>query len=247
MTSVTLKKVTRLWKTQGAAGTVRRTLNQLRGYVGARQAMRSRPTFADVPQLLDYSFDAHRACLRPLQIRAEIQQLLQLLHSHQPRRILEIGTANGGTLFLFSRIAAPDCHLISLDLPGGEFGEGYPVWKMPLYRSFALPGQRIDLLRADSHDTSIPPRIQQLLGENEKLDFLFIDGDHTYAGVKSDFDMYSPLVRPGGIVAFHDIAQHKSDDCQVTDYWNELKKSHPHQEFIDDGRRGWGGIGVLFL
>jgi hypothetical protein len=34
---------------------------------------------------------------------------------------------------------------------------------------------------------------------------LFIDGDHTYEGVRRDFEMYSPLVRKGGIIAFHDI------------------------------------------
>ena len=39
----------------------------------------------------------------------------------------------------------------------------------------------------------------------EKLDFLFIDGDHSYDGVKADFEMYAPMVRPGGLIAFHDI------------------------------------------
>ena len=37
------------------------------------------------------------------------------------------------------------------------------------------------------------------------LDFLFIDGDHAFKGVKSDFQLYSELVRPGGLIAFHDI------------------------------------------
>ena len=34
-------------------------------------------------------------------------------------------------------------------------------------------------------------------------DFLFIDGDHT--GVGRDYEMYRDLVRPGGLIAFHDI------------------------------------------
>jgi len=43
--------------------------------------------------------------------------------------------------------------LISIDLPGGPFGGGYPAWKIPLYKSFArYPTQRIHLLRCDSHD-----------------------------------------------------------------------------------------------
>lgn len=35
-------------------------------------------------------------------------------------------------------------------------------------------------------------------------DLLFIDADHTYEGVARDFTRYSPLVSPGGIIAFHD-------------------------------------------
>lgn len=37
------------------------------------------------------------------------------------------------------------------------------------------------------------------------VDPLFVDGDHTYVGARSDYEMYGPLVRDGGIVAFHDI------------------------------------------
>ncbi|MEO0196406.1 MAG: class I SAM-dependent methyltransferase [candidate division WOR-3 bacterium] len=42
---------------------------------------------------------------------------------------------------------------------------------------------------------------------NSKLDFLFIEGNHSYEGVKMDFEMYFPLVRKGGIIAFHDIVK----------------------------------------
>jgi predicted O-methyltransferase YrrM len=41
--------------------------------------------------------------------------------------------------------------------------------------------------------------------DDRKVDFLFIDGDHTYEGVTRDFEMYSPLVKRGGIIAIHDI------------------------------------------
>jgi len=34
---------------------------------------------------------------------------------------------------------------------------------------------------------------------------LWIDGDHTYEGVKSDFKNYSPFLIPGGVIAFHDV------------------------------------------
>ena len=40
--------------------------------------------------------------------------------------------------------------------------------------------------------------------EIDKIDFLFIDGDHHYEGVKKDWDLYSPLLKSGSIVDFHD-------------------------------------------
>ncbi len=36
------------------------------------------------------------------------------------------------------------------------------------------------------------------------VDFLFIDGDHTYEGLKADWEGWSPLVGPAGIIALHD-------------------------------------------
>ena len=38
-----------------------------------------------------------------------------------------------------------------------------------------------------------------------QLDFLFIDGDHSYEGVKMDFDIWFPKLKSGGVIAMHDI------------------------------------------
>lgn len=38
----------------------------------------------------------------------------------------------------------------------------------------------------------------------QKIDFIFIDGDHTYDGVKKDWNAYSPFLRKGSLVVFHD-------------------------------------------
>ena len=38
------------------------------------------------------------------------------------------------------------------------------------------------------------------------IDFVFIDGDHTYVGVKKDIIAWLPKVKPGGIIAGHDYA-----------------------------------------
>ena len=44
------------------------------------------------------------------------------------------------------------------------------------------------------------------------IDFVFIDGDHSYKGIKNDFDIVYPLLSPHGIIAFHDTL--KIDGCR---------------------------------
>ena len=79
-----------------------------------------------------------------------------------------------------------------------------------------------------------------------QLDFLFIDGDHSYEGVRSDFEMYAPLVRSGGLIAFHDITPSKGSR-HVYRFWDEIKVSYTHKEFIHRTGEGAMGIGVLWI
>jgi predicted O-methyltransferase YrrM len=80
------------------------------------------------------------------------------------------------------------------------------------------------------------------------LDVLFIDGDHTYEGVRRDFELYSPLVRGGGIIVLHDIAQHlPGSTCNVRLYWKELQARYPAREIIESEHQGWAGIGLIRL
>lgn len=47
------------------------------------------------------------------------------------------------------------------------------------------------------------------------IDYLHIDADHSYEGVKADHAAYYPLVKSGGIITFHDTV---SPDCGVKDF-----------------------------
>jgi predicted O-methyltransferase YrrM len=184
--------------------------------------------------------------IAPRQLRREIQTLLSVLSEKNIRVMLEIGTANGGTLYLFTRMINSNAKIISLDLPGGDFGSGYESFKIPFFTNFAQKNQQIFLVRADSHSPSSLSTVKSILKE-QKLDFLFIDGDHTYEGVKMDFQMYSPLVRKGGLIAFHDICKHPpSMGCEVHKFWNEIKYACTHQEIISSQNQKWAGIGVLY-
>jgi predicted O-methyltransferase YrrM len=183
------------------------------------------------------------------QIPSEITGFLRILEAKPPQSVLEIGTARGGTLFLLTRVAAPEALLISVDLKRGQFGGGYPAWRGRLYRSFAREAQRVELVVEDSHEPHTGRRIRRLLN-GRYLDLLFVDGDHTYDGVKQDFADYSPLVRPGGLVAFHDIVPggpgKHGDPGGVPAFWQELKAAHPEAtELVQDWEWGSCGIGLI--
>jgi predicted O-methyltransferase YrrM len=192
--------------------------------------------------LVRHTFQYSEGYIRPDQIEEEIANLVEDVHELSPVTILEIGTWMGGTLYLWACLARPDAVIISVDLPGGKFGGGYSSRKAPLYRRFAWDRQKIHLIRADSHDASTLTEVQRVLG-GRSVDFLFIDGDHTYEGVRQDWSMYSPLVRPGGLVAFHDIAGNYGN-TRVKTHWEAIKYGYAYREYVVNPE-GRYGIGVL--
>src|ERR1019366_7724215 len=99
-----------------------------------------------------------------------------------------------GTLFLWTELAKQNARIVSIDLPHGNFGGGYTHRRVLLYRRFAGKSQTLHLLRLDSHAESTLQKTKQLFA-GSPIDLLFLDGDHTYEGVKRDWEMYSSLVR----------------------------------------------------
>lgn len=176
----------------------------------------------------------------------EITRLLERVIALQPRHLCEIGCYRGGTLFLFCQAAAPEAHLISLDL-------AHAPERIRAYQHFRRPAQRLSFISGNSHAPRTQAHLKRILG-GALLDFLFIDGDHSYAGVKADFEMYAPLVRRGGLIAFHDIlpdhsVQHGyqtvSHSGEVYRFWRELKADYAHEEYIQASDQDGYGIGVL--
>ena len=183
--------------------------------------------------------------LRPYQVEDEIVALLDELRSRGVQRAVEIGTARGGTLALLLRALPTSAHLVSVDLQFGAFGGGYPHWKIPLFHALALGGPKLTLLRGSSQTPEMRRRVEHTLGG--QADFVLIDGDHSYEGAAKDFALYRDLVRPGGIIAFHDIVPGSERAVGgVPRLWQELKQRHAHREIVKDWQQGGFGIGLLF-
>ena len=245
-----LKRGINLFKNQGLKSFIRKSIlytKQSLDYPNILSILKVKKYVVkinDLDSAIDFVFSENGALIKPGQVKSEIQDALKYSSKLILNNILEIGTANGGSLFLLSRIASDDAKVISLDLRGGKFGGGYPFWKKSLYLKFRRLHQRMELLRDNSHSLSSLSKVKKILNNN-KLDLLFIDGDHSYEGVKRDFELYSPLVRKGGIVIFHDITIHINKECDVSKFWSEVKKKYKNKEFVEDKNQGWAGIGLI--
>jgi predicted O-methyltransferase YrrM len=176
------------------------------------------------------SFCWRGGSIRPTQSTEEILWLLGRVRELRPRVVLEIGTDEGGTLFLWTRVAAPDAVIVAVDMrPLGRIGRLSPY--ALARRGFARASQRVELLLPrDSHSQDTVDEVRRVVSQ-ASVDFLFIDGDHTYEGVKQDFDLYSPLVRSGGLVAIHDIASPAVPG--VARFWSEIAATHDTEEKVE--------------
>lgn len=180
------------------------------------------------------------------QQRVEIRSLASLVRELRPERVLEIGTSRGGTFYLWTRLVGEEATLISVDLPPAwALDDPEEALKRDLFKSFRRGKQALHFVRRDSHLAETRTEVLAILA-GTPLDFLFIDGDHSYEGVRRDFLDYGPLVRPGGLIAFHDILSHSAGlGGEVSRFWEEIRAGYQGFELVQDRQQDGFGIGVI--
>jgi len=183
-----------------------------------------------------------------IQKERELTEALQ--YAKDKKVIVEIGSAAGGTVWAWCQVAAPDATIISIDLPDGIGGGQHSHLAAQRAESFKKADQTVHMIRGDSHSERTKMRLLELL-DGRKIDFLFIDGDHTYDGVRQDWEMYGELA---DVVGFHDVIRHTHPELQwskVDVLWDEIDL--PKELIFDEGaHKGdeahhWGGIGIVFM
>jgi cephalosporin hydroxylase len=178
--------------------------------------------------------------VKTLQIPSEITRLAKAVQALKPKIILEIGAASGGTALIWSSLASE--RVITCDLQD-------MTQQAKLFTRFPPPASncKVSLLSGNSHDPQFKARVAKALN-GERVDFLFIDGDHTEKGVTADYIDYKEFVRPGGIIAFHDIVENQPlPTNQVYHLWKRLKNLAQVEEFVNDPSQRGFGIGVLHV
>lgn len=125
--------------------------------------------------------------------------LFGLVRTMAPSRVLEIGRYKGGSTLVIAAAMGGRGHFWSIDIAGAGHhlapqGIGRPVADQvrDACKRWGFP---VDVLVADSRTVEL---------DTGALDLVFIDGDHSYAGARNDFERFGRRVRVGGAVLFDD-------------------------------------------
>ena len=150
------------------------------------------------------------------------------------------GPGEGAIVEIGSFMGRSTCWLAAGSIEGGrevvhavDHFKGSPehqAWGSHPVKAIADEGSTFNKFREnirrigfEHHVTPIPlPSIRACVQWEGPIRLLFIDGDHSYEETKGDFDLWSPFIAPGGVVAFHDVGAWKG----VTQFVNEMSASN---------------------
>ncbi len=180
------------------------------------------------------------------QRKNEFCSFIEFLNKHKISVIVEIGTADSGTHLLLSQLVYSQKTMVAIDL------------EIRNRKSLSAINSNNDnrlYIEGSSHSGETHSQLLSIL-KNKKIDLLFIDGDHSYEGVKKDFELYKSSVSKNGIIAFHDIVpdsfsrtgiKTSSYVGEVPKFWNEIKKNYNYKEFIESDDQDGCGIGIIYF
>jgi predicted O-methyltransferase YrrM len=172
----------------------------------------------------------------------ELEQLINLFRKVNPRVVLEIGTFHGGTLrqWIQNIDLIPNPQIVSVDTyaAGVDNRHLFAEWVRNL---------TLDLVVVEG-DSRMPDTIEKV-SKYAPFDFIFIDADHYYDAVKLDWYNYRSMIKPGGIICFHDILDHPNHpEIEVRKLWQEIQQQgYLTQEIVENPDADWGGIGVVYF
>ena len=132
----------------------------------------------------------------------EIHWLVDKVEKINPKVILEIGLEKGGSFKIWEAMAGEGSLMIGVDAQ---------------IKNVISFGPHAHLVEGFSQERSTIDRVKEILN-GRQVDFLFIDGGHDLPTVTSDYNNYSPMVRSGGMIGFHDI----NDGAGVRQFWHNV-------------------------
>ena len=166
------------------------------------------------------------------------------------RFYLEIGIFDRSNLAYIASLLADDAILIGIDVQEDQERDA-------LLRTALKPGQTYHAVIASSRGQEAVAAVRTILGGN-RLDGVFIDGDHTAFGALSDYALYEEFVADNGVFLFHDSVWEGDENHKgVCDALDEISRvepiymidgSNPVRRFCRPLWRDslWGVVAVVF-
>lgn len=164
----------------------------------------------------------------------EFAKLISVLRDHAPyHTMLSIGIAAGGN----DRFIVESVDIKQAVVMDDGKHWNHKVWKD---KNRAKVAARIPLHEhiGNSHSKGASAFLK---GLGMKFNLVGIDGDHTPAGVRMDWEMIQPYLAPGAIVWLHDIAMKEPGQTGAAELWYELRR---HHKVLLETRKKFG-IGVV--
>jgi predicted O-methyltransferase YrrM len=121
-------------------------------------------------------------------------------HAQGRRRLVEIGVWHGVTTRRLRSAMAHDGVLFAIDpFPLSRFGFS---WERLVARGEVGRESHGDVRFLEMTSAQAASQFDDIC--REPLDFIFVDGEHSYVGLQSDWRLWSPRLKAGGIIALHD-------------------------------------------
>ena len=155
--------------------------------------------------------------------------------ARQARLAFEFGTCTGKTAYLLARNMPPDGRVVTLTLSPDTLA-AYRRDPRDSELDIANAIQESRFTRFRYTGTDVEPRITQLFGDSKAFDesgfvnacdLIFVDGSHAYSYVQSDSRKALRMVRPGGLVLWHDYDGARRHANGVFATLNELSREVP--------------------
>jgi len=176
------------------------------------------------------------------QRKNEIIELWTLFDRIQPHVIVELGVAQGGTFASWCQLA-PDGHcIIGIDR---DLNDCWPRKGNDVHPDIADKcdkmtedggglyqlrrrgsNQRIFGIKGWSYEPNV---MRDLLGalQGRQIDFFFHDASHKCEETEADFELFWPLIKPGGVMAFHDVSFYTHEGASKYEWFRKIRDDGP--------------------
>lgn len=186
---------------------------------------------------LDKAFEEYNA----KQSRSEIRTVAHILSDIEPETVIEIGTAEGGSLIVWSDYLSSVDYIVSVD-------KDHTEQSMQICESMA-PDTEIQCIDSLSQNPIAIDKTRNFVQPNG-VDFLFIDGGSLEDKVRADYENFSEMVNPGGVIAFHDILTHRArpETVDVHKVWKEVRDdASEYVEIVETVDATEYGFGLMYM